>query len=136
MPTLPHFHEFVNMSRPLLHEEVGYQGTITDRRVLVCYTTSGRLWAQIVFVRTANQMHAVMLPVFDWIDSVPIFLDFLKNDNERIEVATGEFDRTNQRWTIYGDRREQFWPKHGLLYPQTPDPVEFPVLAVSATSPQ
>ena len=78
-----------------------------------------------VFVRTPNQMHAVMLPVFDWIESVPIYLDFLKNDNERIEVATGEFDTAKRCWTVYGDRRQQVWPKQGLLYPQVPDPIEW-----------
>lgn len=120
-----HFREFGTISRPLLHVEVGYQGTLRDRRVLVCFTTSGRIWAQIVLVTTANQMHAVMLPVFDWIESVPIFLDFLKNDNERIEVATAEFDTANRRWTVYGDRRQQVWPKQGMLYPQVPDPIEW-----------
>jgi len=120
-----HFQEFGAVTRPLVHVEIGYQGTIRDRRVLVCYTTSGRIWAQIVFVRTANQMYAVMLPVFDWIESVPIYLDFLKNDNERIEVATGEFDTAKRCWTVYGDRRQQMWPKQGLLYPQVPDPIEW-----------
>jgi hypothetical protein len=128
-----YFREFANISRPLLHVEVEYQGTITDRRVLVCYATSGHIWAQIVLTRTADQMHAVMLPVFDFADSVPTFLDFLKNDNERIEVATGEFDTEKRRWTVYGDRRQQHWPKQGILYSEVPDPIEFPRLEVRAT---
>lgn len=123
-----YFREFANMSRPLLHVDVGYQGTVADHRLLVCYGTSGRIWAQIVLVRTADRMDAVMLPVFDFVESVPVFLDFLKNDNEWIEVATGEFDTANRRWTIHGDRRQQCWPKQGILYPQVPDPPEFPPL--------
>jgi hypothetical protein len=55
----PHFREFGTISRPLLHAEVGYQSTVRDRRVLVCYTTSGRIWAQIVLVRTANQIAGI-----------------------------------------------------------------------------
>jgi hypothetical protein len=130
-----YFREFANTSRPLLHVEVGYQGTVADRRVLVCFATSGQIWAQIVLVRTADRMHAVMLPVFDSIDSVPTFLSFLKNDNERIEVATGEFDTVNRRWTIYGDRRQQHWPKQGILDGPIPDPIEFPRLGARATLP-
>ena len=137
----PYFREFAAISRPLLHADVGYLGTIRDRRVLVCYTTSGRIWAQIVLIRTAKQMHSVMLPVFDWIESVPVFLEFLKNDNERIEVATAEFDTANRSWTVYGDRRQQVWPKQGTLYPQVPDPIEWTpfegraTLALEAPSP-
>ena len=123
-----YFREFATMSRPLLHVDVGYEGTVADRRLLVCYGTSGRIWAQIVLVRTADRMDAVMLAVFDCVESVPVFLDFLKNDHETIEVATGEFDQEKLRWTIYGDRRQQRWPKRGILYPKVPDPVEFPML--------
>jgi hypothetical protein len=115
------FREFRSMFRPLRFKNVGYEGTITDRRLLVCHATNGRIWAQIVLISAANQMHAVMVPAFDSADSVPTFLDFLENDNERIQVSTGEFDPRNRRWIIYADRREQIWPKQGLLYPEGPE---------------
>jgi hypothetical protein len=123
------FREFAHAFRPVINAVVGYEGTISDRKVLACHGTSGRIWALIVLVRTGNQMHAVMIPAFDSVDSVDTvatYLDFMRNDNERIEVATAEFDVKNMRWTVYDDRTTQHWPKAGLLYPNGPEPVEYP----------
>ena len=89
--------------------------------LLVCHSTSSGLWAKIVLVRLADQMHAVMIPIFTSADSVPTFLGFMRNENERIQLSTAEFDSLNQKWIMYGDLREVIWPKEGLLYPLSAD---------------
>ena len=96
-----------------LHPDVGYKGTLVDRMLLVCHTSSGQMWAQIVLMKAADQMHAVMLPLFTSADSVPTFLDFLRNENEHIQVSTAEFSYRDQRWLIYGDRREMICRNRG-----------------------
>ncbi len=65
-------------------------GTVAERKVLVCHGSSGDIWAQIVLVNAGYQLHAVMIPAFGSADAVPTFLDFLSNDNERLQVSTAE----------------------------------------------
>jgi hypothetical protein len=114
------FREFAHVFRPLLHVDVGYRGTLSDRMMLVCHSTSGGMWAKIILTKVGDQMHAVMIPIFTSAESVPTFLDFMRNENERLQVSTMQFDSTKQQWIVYGDRREILWPKHGLLYPSSP----------------
>jgi hypothetical protein len=116
-----HFKEFAHMFRPLKHVDVGYQGTLADHMLLLCHSTSGGMWAKIVLVKLADQMHAVMIPLFTSSDSVPTFLEFMKNENEQIQVSTAEFFAEDQKWIRYGDRREMIWPKQGLIYPSGKD---------------
>jgi hypothetical protein len=108
-----YFQPFTNMINEIARVAGWYQGTIRDNRVAVCYSTSGPIWAFIVLIPTDGRMHAVMLPAFDFADAVPTFLGFLRNDNDRIEVATGEYDSGNRRWTVFNDRMQQRWPKRG-----------------------
>jgi hypothetical protein len=121
-----HFYEFRHMFRPLLLKNIGYEGTVRDRKVLFCHGSSGGIWAMIVLVRTAEQMNAVMVPAFGSADSVATFLGFLNNESETIQVSTAEFDIQNQRWIIYSDREEKHWPKQGLLYPDSSEPSIYP----------
>jgi len=113
-----YFHEFRGMFRPILLRNVGYPGTVTDGKLLVCHVTSGQPWAQIALVNTGYQTHAVMVPAFNSTNSVSTFINFL-NNNEKIQVSTAQFDRQNLRWTIYNDRMEHLWPlaENGLSLP-------------------
>ena len=88
------------MIRPVGINDLGFQGSISDRMMLVCVGASGRHWALIVFVKTAGLVHAVLMPTFGDDESAATFLDFLKNDNETINVTTGRYDRTQGIWEL------------------------------------
>jgi hypothetical protein len=108
------FRPYVHMVRPLI-AGFDFQGTITDKNLLVCMGSSGSPWAMIVFVKTSSLVHAVLVPVFDDPDRVVTFMDFLQNDNSAIQVASCRFEQN--QWEISKDTRPLIWPKAGTLYP-------------------
>lgn len=108
------FRPYVHMVRPL-RSGVDFQGTITDRNLLVCMDSSSSPWAMIVFVKTASLIHSIMIPIFDDPERVKTYIDFLQNDNSAIQVASCRFEQ--DRWEISKDTKPLFWPKEGTLYP-------------------
>ncbi len=108
------FKEFAQMARPIDSSEINFQGSISDNQILLCQKYGDIAWGCIVFVKTAQTVNAVLLPYFDQPDSVVRFFDFLKNNNEEIDVALmcfeqGHFELTRATKII--------WPKSGILYP-------------------
>jgi hypothetical protein len=108
------FSEFATMVRPVLPRGLDLQGTITDRMFLVCWGSSGLAWAIIVFIRTGQLLHAVMLPVYDRPDVVPTFLDFLRNQNESIAVAGYCYEQGEGHCKIIKELTPLNWPKTGV----------------------
>jgi hypothetical protein len=117
-----YFRNFQHMMRPIVSSEVNFKGTVTDQVLFICVGTSGRRWGKIVFVKTAHLFHAVLIPVFDDVESVPTFLDFLSNDNEYINVETAQFDPKRKCWLANPNRTRICWPKTGILYPENDGP--------------
>jgi len=107
------FHEFSNMVRPVVANSsdprFNHQGTIVDKRSLVCKGSGDFIWARIVFIKTSEMLHSVMLPVFDHPNAVATFLSFLQNDNEVIDVKLCHF-KQNQ-WKIDKELFKSKWPK-------------------------
>jgi hypothetical protein len=118
-----YFREFEHMVRPMGINGMNFQGSISDRLMLVCVGTSGRLWAWIVFVKTAQLVHSVLIPTLTDGEAAATFMDFLRNDNETIMVTTARFDRSNGIWELSPHAKALKWPKSGVLYPPT-DPTE------------
>jgi len=110
----PFFQEFAHMARPIDSSEVNFQGTISDNQLLLCQKYGGIAWAVIVFVKTAHIANAVLLPFFDQPDSVVKFFNFLKDDNETIDVALMRFEQGHFELTR---TTKIIWPKNGILYP-------------------
>lgn len=111
------FLEYVNMVRPI--QSVGFSilGTITDKIILVCWGSSGNAWAIIVFIRTGKTLHSVMLPVFDNMNMISIYIDFMKNKNESIEVSFCRYEKEQDLWAINKKRTRITWPKTGISFP-------------------
>ncbi len=111
---LSFFKEFGHMVRPLHSSEITFQGTVSDNQLLLCQKHGDIPWAVIVFVRTAQTINAVLLPLFDHPEAVNRYFRFLKDDNETIEVVLMQFEQEQFRLmrptTI-------IWPKNGTLYP-------------------
>jgi len=66
---------------------------------------------RIVFIRTGKVMHSVMLPISDKPDLLPVFLDFLRNDREKIMVSAAE--HTGDHWKISKGEFPLVWNKSG-----------------------
>lgn len=109
------FREFARMVRAVQASDLHLQGTITDGELLVCRATGGFAWGLVVFIRTSRQLHAVLIPVLDDPDAVPIFLGFLKDRQDSMHVYHCGFRQ--RQWQIHGDARKLAWPKTGALCP-------------------
>ena len=113
---VPYFREFANMVRPIISCPFDSKGTVTDKTFLVCVGSSGLAWAFIVFVKTGHLIHGVLMPVFEQVDQSVTYLDFLRNQNSWLQVATCWFK--GDKWEITKNTVPLNWPKAGLLYPQ------------------
>jgi hypothetical protein len=114
---LPFFKPFRHMVRPILHGSTAMEGTLSDGLVHLCASASGDPWGMIVFIRTGELRHAVLIPHQENAESLAIYLDFLKNDRELIHVMRGVYEPDAERWLFESDRRAVNWPKDGLIYP-------------------
>jgi hypothetical protein len=111
----PFFREFASMVRPVQSFDLDLRGTITDGKLFVCRKSGHSPWALIVFVRTSQSLHAVMIPVFDQPDAVATFMGFLQDENESVEASLGCFEQDH--WEIDKKVGKIVWPKTGILYP-------------------
>jgi hypothetical protein len=102
-----HFAEFVNLMRPLRKAPPGLKGTISDGYLYLC-TGTPRAWALMVFVRTGDQMHAVLVPVLEDADSAARFVNFLSKSPPRFEIRLARY--ANGQWEAATDTRIIEWP--------------------------
>ncbi len=116
-----YFREFVHMVRPVGLNGMNFEGTVSDRLMLVCVGASGRHWAFVVFVKTDQLTHAVLMPTLSNDEAAATYLDFLKNDNENITVTTGRYERSKRIWELNPHYKPLTWPKTGILLA---DPIE------------
>jgi hypothetical protein len=107
------FAEFVHIVRPVVDSGFDSKGTINDNALYVCMSGSGKAWGMIVFVKTDDKLHAVLIPVFDQPDQVATYFDFLRNSNESIQVAYCRF--RGDSWEISKNTKPLTWLKNGVL---------------------
>ncbi len=99
------------MIAPVIENNIGMAGTVTDNTIMVCWASSGFPWASILYVKTGSLINAVMLPVSDHRDSMATFFDFLQNDNEFIAVSVAHFCKDESRWSMSKRTYRVRWPK-------------------------
>ncbi len=109
------FREFTHMVRPVQSCDLNLQGTITDGLLFICKGYGSSPWALIVFVKTSQSLHAVMIPVFDQPDAVTGFMDFLRNAKDSIDVTLCRFE--GGQWNSERESTTLLWPKSGTLCP-------------------
>jgi hypothetical protein len=108
-----HFQEFVHMVRPIQSQVSGLQGTLADRQMFICGNPKSP-WALIVFVKTSQSLHAVLIPMMGTPETAHRFISFIKNGNEQIEAVLCRFE--NEEWHPQ-QSITLTWPKTGTLYP-------------------
>src|SRR5258705_7940142 len=112
---VPYFREFANMVRPAISCPFDSQGTVSDKTFLMCMGSSGSAWGFIVFVKTGHVIHGVLMPVFEQVEQSVTYLDFLRNENSWMQVATCWFK--GDKWEITQNTIPLNWPKNPLSYP-------------------
>ena len=87
-----HLRQFSSMVRPVIEAPTETPGTITDR--CVHFLMRGHeIWGCLVFVRTANHLHAAVVPILESPESASLFARFLESPAMRIETRMGRFGR-------------------------------------------
>jgi hypothetical protein len=114
------FREFQHAVRPLSREGTTILGTVSDQLMLLCAGSSGNFWGVIVFARTSDKMHAVLLPMTNDAEAAFTYHDFMRNDNELITTYLTRFDTEKQCWFLDKRARRTVWTKSGVLFPDPP----------------
>lgn len=112
-----HFPQFAALVRPMKTSPSGLKGTITDGQLFLC-TGSLTPWALMVFVRTGDSMHAVLLPVMEDDESTARFLRFMSAPSPRFEIRLARF--AGDRWEVATNTRTIDWPAGQLDGPLAP----------------
>jgi hypothetical protein len=88
------------------------RGTIEDNRVGICFGSSGRPWAMMVFVRIEEDVFAVLMPASDHIDSLDAYRSFREEDEDRwLNVSEAVFEPARGHWEACENPFRVFWPK-------------------------
>ena len=105
-----HFSEFANMVRPVSSPATTVQETMSDRFLFVCEAQTP--WAFIVFIRTSDLVHAVLVPVLEAPSAAARFMSFLCGDGGPIKARRCRFD--DGKFQAARDPETLMWPKAGL----------------------
>ena len=108
-----HFREFANMVRPALSTAMDVQGTVSDGFVFVCRCGDDTPWAFIVFVRTSDLLHAVLVPVLDTPSASARFVDFLRGDGGALRANRCRF--RDDKWFGSSESEILNWPRGEFL---------------------
>jgi hypothetical protein len=108
-----HFGRFANMMRPVLDPPAENEGTITDHDVFLCRCTDETPWAFIVFVRTSDLLHAVVVPVLESASASERFVTFLRGDGCALRGNRCRFE--GDKWLGARQSEVLTWPKADFL---------------------
>ena len=112
---IEYFSPFTAMVRPVLDAPSTITGTIDDRCVHLCWlkdTTNNIFWGIVVYVRTDDKLHAVLLPVLEHKADAIRFEQFLYTKGDIFEVSMAKYLDTH--WAIEKERRTVKWPPAGF----------------------
>jgi hypothetical protein len=88
------------------------RGTIEDKTVGICFGSSGRPWAMMVFVRIDQDISAVLMPAFNHVDSLDAYRSFREEDDDRwLNVSEATFKPEQGYWDTCRTPFRTFWPK-------------------------
>ena len=107
-----HFSPFAAMVRPVLAAPTAITGTIDDGWVHLCWpddiTNYNTPWGFLVYVRTSDMLHAVLLPALEHQVGVDRFVKFLRSQGDVFEVSIARYADTH--WAVQKERRSVQWP--------------------------
>ena len=107
-----HFREFANMVRPVLVPPGPARGTAADHFLFVCECEGQTPWAFIIFVRTSDLLHAVVVPVIEAPNAAARFVTFLRGEGGPIQARRCWFKK--DKWVATKQSETLTWPKAEL----------------------
>lgn len=107
------FGPYAHMVRPVLKTNLQFAGTVADGNMFLCRSFSGEPWAVVVFIRTSQQLHAVLLPLTESEAAYRAFVSFLHNDETTLRANFLKFERDH--WTTNPKPVTLEWPKGEAL---------------------
>jgi len=102
-----------HMVRPVPKTKLQFAGTVADGNMFLCRSFSGEPWAVVVFIRTSQQLHAVLLPLTESEAAYRAFVSFLHNDETTLHANFLKFERDH--WTTNPKPVTLEWPKGEAL---------------------
>ena len=114
----PYFFPYKHMVRPIERFGEGEppRGTLEDDFCGTCLGSSGKRFAQIVYVRIADRCHAVLMPGAENPESAATYFEFLNNDNEVLRVSHTQFNHEQQCWEMHPEPVTFHWPKKHVTF--------------------
>ena len=109
---LTFFDEYVHIVRPVQSSGFGLLGTVTDKIMLVCDGAGSSRWAFIVFIKMAQNLSAVMIPILDQPEAASTYYSFLRSNHEMVDANFCQF--TNEQWLVDQTTYSIPWPKQGI----------------------
>jgi hypothetical protein len=106
-----HFGPLAAMVRPVKAAPTAITGTVDDRWVHLCWSvdaTDRTAWGIVVYARTGDTRHAVLLPALEHQAGADRFTQFLGATGDVFEVSIARFVDTH--WTVQKERRSVQWP--------------------------
>ena len=104
---------------PLAANRTILGGSITDRIFELCAGSASLAWGLIVYVKTADIVSAVMLPMPDDPAAIDVYRAFMRNDHEEIRLMIGQYHPEPGEWRVNPERRAVTWLKNYDAYPRT-----------------
>lgn len=101
------FREHARMARPVLVQPDTFDGTINDRRFLVCKGYDNQFWGFVILVNTANKMNAVLLPTMTNEQTTVRYWEFMRSTQPMIDVHIAQY--SDGKIQIDTDTHEMEW---------------------------
>lgn len=101
------FQEYLRMARPIVVQQGFFDGTINDRKFLICRAYDNQYWGLIVFVKSADKMNIVLLPLFTNEHTTVRYLEFIRGRQPRINVQIIQY--IEEHFQIEPDTYEIEW---------------------------
>jgi hypothetical protein len=103
-----HFLQYVNMVRPLLPGSIQFTGTISDGLAYLCVGSSG-IWGIVTLVRTAEDIHAVVVPRLESDEAAARFDSFLRSPSRQLDLKLARF--MGDHWEVAREAATFPWPE-------------------------
>ena len=107
-----YFKEYANLVKPLLNNPLDFEGTARDKRVFLVQDQN-IVWAAIVFIKTADQLHSVIVPLY--FDSMGFahFQKLFKKEDLKLNLINATFK--GNHW-IAGQNSHTEWTFNGPYF--------------------
>lgn len=101
-----HFPQFANLVRPIMNPQIVRGDTIHDQVLYFCEGFGQ--WGFLLYVRTDDAVHAVIVPVIETPDAASSFVHFLHAKGQKLHVREARFEKDT--FFVSPIMEELFWP--------------------------